>query len=190
MIQRDESKSAESPEDEGVGETRQRALPDDFGLAHHLPDEVPDTIADREEAKIRVFPGAQDVTQDGAEAACEECGRGRSDCEEEKSLSWSEGSGFGQCGEWESHIAIEPTIQDGGPERRFVESGKSPAGSLPWMKGAGRMEWKESGGALADGGAAAGSAVGSLEETGLLVKLCRERDKSFGGTRGFFRAFG
>ena len=53
VVQRDQRKGAEAPEDEGVGQAGQRALADDFGLAEHLPDKVPDAAADGKEAGSR-----------------------------------------------------------------------------------------------------------------------------------------
>ncbi len=41
VVQRDQRKGAEAPEDEGVGQAGKRALANDFGLAEHLPDKFP-----------------------------------------------------------------------------------------------------------------------------------------------------
>ena len=55
MIQRDQGKGAESPEDKGMRQARQGALADDFGLAHDFPEEIPDAAADGEEVEAGVF---------------------------------------------------------------------------------------------------------------------------------------
>ena len=55
VIEGHEGEGAESPEDEGVGDAGQGALADDFGLAEHFPEEVPDAFADGSEAEARVF---------------------------------------------------------------------------------------------------------------------------------------
>ena len=55
MVERDQGKGAESPEDKGVGEAGEGALADDFCLAHDFPDEVPDASADGGEVEAGVF---------------------------------------------------------------------------------------------------------------------------------------
>ena len=55
MVQRDEGKSAESPEDEGVSEAREWPLADNFGLAEDFRYEVPDAAADRCKAEACTF---------------------------------------------------------------------------------------------------------------------------------------
>ncbi len=53
VVERDQRKGAEGPEDEGVGEAGERALADDFGLEEDFPDEVADALADGEEVEAR-----------------------------------------------------------------------------------------------------------------------------------------
>jgi hypothetical protein len=55
VVERDQGKGAEGPEDEGVGEAGQRALADDLGLAEDFPEEVPDALADGEEVEAASF---------------------------------------------------------------------------------------------------------------------------------------
>ncbi len=55
VVERDQRKGAEGPEDEGVGQARQRALADDFGLAEHFPDEVADALAEGKRWKPASF---------------------------------------------------------------------------------------------------------------------------------------
>ena len=75
MVERDQGEGAEGPEDEGVGQAGEGALADDLGLAEHLPDELPDSLADREEAKAGILLRFQDFVEDEAEAAPEGSGR-------------------------------------------------------------------------------------------------------------------
>ena len=68
MVERDERKGEEAPEDEGVREAGKRALANDLGLAEHLPEEVPYPLADGSEVEVGVFAGGEDVAQDAVEA--------------------------------------------------------------------------------------------------------------------------
>ena len=49
VVERDQREGAESPEDEGVRESGQRALADHFALQQHFPDEFADARAERRE---------------------------------------------------------------------------------------------------------------------------------------------
>ena len=68
MVERDQRKGAEGPEDKGVRQAGERALANDFGLEEHLPDEVPDAFAEGEEMKAGIFLRLQDFVEDDAEA--------------------------------------------------------------------------------------------------------------------------
>ena len=96
VVERDEGKGAEGPEDKSVGKTRKRALADDLGLAEHLPYKFPDALADGEEAKGGVLPGFQDFVEDQAEAARESSGRGDGQCGKKQLLKEGEVLRLGQ----------------------------------------------------------------------------------------------
>jgi hypothetical protein len=83
VIEGDEREGEESPEDEGVRYTGQRAFADDLALAEHLPDEVANAWEDGSQGEAEVFAGGEDVAQDGREAKQEERG-GRGDEGDEK----------------------------------------------------------------------------------------------------------
>ena len=55
MVQRDQRKGAEPPEDEGVGQAGQWPFANDLGLAENLPEEVPDALADGKEMEAGSF---------------------------------------------------------------------------------------------------------------------------------------
>ena len=74
----------------------QRALADDFGLAEHFPDEIPDALADGEEMEARVFFRLQNFIEDHAEAAPEAVSRGDDQRGEEQLLREGEVLGFGE----------------------------------------------------------------------------------------------
>lgn len=76
MVESDQRKGAEGPEDGGVGKTWKQALANDFGLAKDLPYEVPHALAEGEDAEAGVLFGFEDFTEDGTEAAPEKRGRG------------------------------------------------------------------------------------------------------------------
>ena len=71
VVERDQHKGAEGPEDEGVGEAGGGPLADDFGLEEDFPDEVADALADGEEMEAGVFFRLEDFIEDDAEAAPE-----------------------------------------------------------------------------------------------------------------------
>jgi hypothetical protein len=64
VVERDEGKGAEGPEDEGVGEAGKWALANDLGLAENFPEEVPEALADVSEMKAGVRFGAEDSLKD------------------------------------------------------------------------------------------------------------------------------
>ena len=68
------------------GQSRERALADDFGLAEYLPDKVPNAFADGEEVKTGVFLRFEDFFEDEAEAAPETVGRSQDQPGEEQLL--------------------------------------------------------------------------------------------------------
>ncbi len=68
MVERDERKGEKSPEDESVGETGERALLDDFGLADDFPEEVPDALADGRDVEVGIFARSKDVPEYAIEA--------------------------------------------------------------------------------------------------------------------------
>ena len=55
MVDRDECKGAEGPEDEGVGQAGGGALTDDFGLEEHFEYEIANARGEREEMEAGVF---------------------------------------------------------------------------------------------------------------------------------------
>ena len=55
VVESDQRKGAEGPEDESMGKAGEWALVDDFGLEEDFPDEVADALGDREEVEGRVF---------------------------------------------------------------------------------------------------------------------------------------
>ena len=83
VIDADEGKRAESPEDKCMREAGQRPLADDFGLAEDFPDEVLDSLCDGPQRPAEVFASLEDVAEDGSEAEEEErCGGGNEDKQE------------------------------------------------------------------------------------------------------------
>jgi hypothetical protein len=102
MIERDQYKGAETPEDEGVGEAGQRTLADNLGLKEHLADKIPDALADGEEVEAGVFLRFEDFVEDDAEAAPESCSRCGDEHDEEQFLDEREVLRFSQgCGKSE-----------------------------------------------------------------------------------------
>ena len=71
VIQRDQRKRAESPEDEGMRQPWQGPLADYLGLADHFPKEIPRPPADRSDGKVGIFLCGQDPPQHLIEAAPE-----------------------------------------------------------------------------------------------------------------------
>ncbi len=55
MVERNQGKGAETPEDEGMRQAGQRALANDFGLEEHFPDKIPNALADGKEVKAGSF---------------------------------------------------------------------------------------------------------------------------------------
>ena len=72
VVQRDQNKGAEAPEDEGVGQAGQGALADDFGLAEDFGEEVPRAAAHVIEVEAGIFPRLENPVQDRPKAAPEE----------------------------------------------------------------------------------------------------------------------
>jgi len=107
VVKRDQGEGQEGPEYEGVGEAREWAFADDFGLAKHLPEEVPGALADGEEVKAGVFFRFEDFVEDHTEAAPEEIGRGEDHCGEDELLEKGEVLGFGKDGEIREHRRTE-----------------------------------------------------------------------------------
>ena len=68
VIQRDQREGAEPPEHEGVGQTRQRPLADDFGLEHHFPDQLANPWAHGKQRNIPVPLGCAYSAENCAEA--------------------------------------------------------------------------------------------------------------------------
>src|SRR5260370_14827606 len=68
VVDGDEREGAESPEDEGVRESGQRALADHCALQQHFPDEVANAPSGRLQSKFRILLGAQDGSPDFAES--------------------------------------------------------------------------------------------------------------------------
>ncbi len=83
MVERNQDKGAETPEDKGVSQAGQRALADDLGLEGYLPEKIPDALADGEEAEAGVWLGAEDFAEDDAETE-PETGGGGGDKQDEK----------------------------------------------------------------------------------------------------------
>ncbi len=86
MVERDQGKGAEGPEDEGMRQAGKRALANDFALEEHLPDKIPNALADGEEVKAGVFLRFEDFVKDGPEAAPETRYRCHSQTGEEQLL--------------------------------------------------------------------------------------------------------
>ena len=76
MVERDQDKGAEAPENKGVGQAGQGPLADDLGLESDLPDEIPEAPADGREAEAGVWLGMEDFAEDNAEAEPETGGGG------------------------------------------------------------------------------------------------------------------
>ena len=68
VVQRDQRKGQESPEDEGMGDPRSRPLFDHLSLAKDLPEELPYASAKRMQAEILILLGPQNCSQDWPEA--------------------------------------------------------------------------------------------------------------------------
>jgi len=99
VVQRDQGKGAESPEDEGVRQAGQRALADDLGLKGYFPEEIPEALADGEEAEAGVFFGLENFGEDNAEPEPEGRDGGGDQHDEEQFLREREGLRFSQdCG--------------------------------------------------------------------------------------------
>jgi len=75
MIQCDQREGAKSPEHEGVSESGQRALPNDFALEQNFRDEIPGAFAERSKLKIGIRFGLPNLMDDSAEAQPESAGR-------------------------------------------------------------------------------------------------------------------
>ena len=60
MIEADKGKREEAPEDEGMCDAGEWALPDDFALAEDFPEEVPCSAADGAQSEVCVFFGTED----------------------------------------------------------------------------------------------------------------------------------
>ncbi len=103
MVQRNQHKGAEGPEDEGVGQAGRGPLADDFGLKKHLPDEVADALADGKEVKARVLFRFEDFVQDHAEAQPEGACRGYGQRSEEQSFCKREVQRLSQGWERKQH---------------------------------------------------------------------------------------
>src|SRR5271157_1180090 len=76
VVEGDDYKSAEPPENKGMSNAGQRPLANHFGLAKNLPQKVPDTLADGEEVEVRVLFRGQNLVEDGAEPLPEHRTRG------------------------------------------------------------------------------------------------------------------
>ena len=99
MVEGDQDKGAETPEDQGVGEAGERALADDLGLEGYLPDEIPEAAADGEEAEAGVGLGLEDFAEDYAKTEPETGGGGGDQHDEEQFLHEGEVLRFSQsCG--------------------------------------------------------------------------------------------
>ena len=83
MVEADERKGAESPEDQCVSESRQRPLADHLALQHDLPNEIAHAPAEVLQAEVRVAFRGEDVIPNLAEVSPKEGHRGnRKDCKD------------------------------------------------------------------------------------------------------------
>ncbi len=108
MIKCYKSKCAETPENKGMSDSGQRALLNDFGLAKHFPEKVPDASAERGEMKIGVLFGMQDTAEDRSDTPREEARGAEHEKGEEKFFADCERLRFGQRGEWKAHKRTNP----------------------------------------------------------------------------------
>ena len=99
MVDRHQGEGKEGPEDKGVGQAGERALANDFGLEEDFRDEVPDALADWEEAEAGVLFGSEDLVENHAETTPEAVGGGEDHGGEEELLDEGEVLGFGQGGQ-------------------------------------------------------------------------------------------
>ena len=81
MINGDQGKRAKGPEKEGVRETGQRPFLDHQGLAHHLPEEIPNATAEGGQGKAGVRFRAANRPENGQETPAETAGVIRRDAE-------------------------------------------------------------------------------------------------------------
>ena len=93
-----------SPEYEGVREAGQGPFADDFGLAEHFPEEVPDALADGRQAEVRVFSGFEDSLENGREAAPEQGGGSNDQSRQKQLLPRREAMRFSKRGGEDVHI--------------------------------------------------------------------------------------
>ena len=99
MVQRDQDKGAETPEDQGVGQAGQRALANDFSLEGYLPEKIPEAAADGEEMEAGVGLGLEDFAEYNAKTEPETGGGGGDQHNEEQFLRKGEVLRFSQgCG--------------------------------------------------------------------------------------------
>ena len=118
MVESDEGEGAESPEDEGVRETWEGPLADDFGLTNDFPEEVPHALTDGGDAEVRIFFGMKDAAENRGEAAEEDCGRGDDEGEKKELFPRLEGLGFSQRGGEEIHTRTHSRYTIRGVVRR------------------------------------------------------------------------
>ncbi len=96
MVQADEREGEKAPEDERMGEPRQRTLLDHLALAEDLPEEVPDPAPDRMQGEVDIFSRAENRSEDWTEAPEEETGGDENACHEQYALKRRKASGLGQ----------------------------------------------------------------------------------------------
>ena len=84
MIQGHEAESAETPEEECVGEAGKGALLDDFGLAEDFPDEFFNAGCERKERETGIPAGGTDENDDAIDALRKDKNRRRQEGEEDQ----------------------------------------------------------------------------------------------------------
>ena len=107
MVQRDQRKGAEGPENERVGHAGQRPLANHLCLAQHLPDEVAHALADGEEMEVRVFLRLQDSLENGPKRRQKAYAEAAASAAKSTSPG-GEVRGFGQG--WQEKIIGRPSI--------------------------------------------------------------------------------
>ena len=82
-----------------MGQARQRALTNYFGLEENLADKIPDAFADGEEMEAGIFLRFEDFVEDDAESTPKSSGGCRDEHDEEQFLGEGEVLRFSQgCG--------------------------------------------------------------------------------------------
>jgi hypothetical protein len=99
VVERNQGKRAEGPENECVSEAGKRPFANDFGLAEDFPEEVPEALAEVSELKAGVRSGAEDSLEDKTKTSPKAPPGCNYEGEKDHLLEGREALWFSQC--WE-----------------------------------------------------------------------------------------